>query len=479
MNIKESPSGQIINTRRGYKAFRPNDLPPKFEWTTSLVNSLSRADHILGMLSREGAKLPNPHLLIRPFITREAVLSSRIEGTQATVGEMLANDAGIKVDRSPDDMQEVHNYIVALDYAIERMKELPLSLRLIKEIHWKLMQGVRGSHATPGEFRLTQNWIGNAGSTLNTAKFVPPTPDDLMDCLSKFEIFLHDETIPPLIHIALCHYQFEAIHPFLDGNGRIGRLLIILLLIEKKLLPTPILYLSAFFEATRDEYYRQLYSVSSSGTWNDWLIYFLDGIFIQSLDVLSRAERINSIYNDWIIKTGAGEGIIIEILKCLLVNPYFTTKKIIENFNVAFSTARRAIKKLEDLNIVSQTSEGKRDRVYCATDILRILEEATRISDDDQSNSHICLKVLNRGGILAKCEMQKIGQNGGTVIVNDGELYVSFNGLAYGGYSLDHVSGSIYQGSLTAEIIYLIEDATYYFDQEWRKFRKSSYYKPG
>jgi Fic family protein len=383
MDIKESPSGKVIKNLTGYNAFIPNNLPPKIEWNIALVNSLSRADYILGMLSREGAKLPNPHLLIRPFITREAVLSSKIEGTQATLGEILAQEAGIQVDRNPDDLQEVNNYIIALDYGLKRLKDLPLSLRLIKEMHNKLMQGVRGSHATPGEFRISQNWIGSPGCTINTAKFVPPTPIELMDCLSSFESFLHDRTLPPLIHIALCHYQFEAIHPFLDGNGRIGRLLITLLLIERKLIPSPILYLSAFFEATREEYYSQLYSVSRKGSWLDWLQYFLNGVSQQSLDVLSRAERINNLLIDWKIKIGLqaqenGQNIV----KHLAVNPYLTIKKVAEILSVAFTTAQRIIDKLEKLGIVSQVSQGKRDRVYCANDILRILEEPTNINDN-------------------------------------------------------------------------------------------------
>jgi Uncharacterized conserved protein len=274
LDIKKSPSGNVIKTLAGYKSFIPNPLPPQFEWDNALVSSLSRADHILGMLAREGARLPNPHLLMRPFIAREAVLSSKIEGTQATLGEVLAQEAGFVTGRNPDDLQEVHNYIIALNYGIERLKEFPLSLRLIKEIHEKLMQGVRGSHATPGEFRRSQNWIGIPGCTLNTAKYVPPAPDELMNCLGSFEQFLYDRTFPPLIHIALCHYQFEAIHPFLDGNGRVGRLLITLLLIERNLLPAPLLYLSAFFEATRDEYYKQLFDLSSRGAWHNWFSYF-------------------------------------------------------------------------------------------------------------------------------------------------------------------------------------------------------------
>ncbi|MBX9622128.1 MAG: Fic family protein [Alphaproteobacteria bacterium] len=382
MKIKKSASGRIVKALTGYQFFIPNALPPSLEWTNTLAKSLSRADHTLGMLAREGIRLPNPHLLMRPFITREAVLSSKIEGTQATLGEILAQDAGAHVDRPLDDLQEVNNYILALDYGFERLKELPLSLRLIREIHEKLMQGVRGSHVTPGEFRRSQNWIGPPGCTLDTAKYVPPSPDELMECLGLFEKFLHDRTLPPLIHIALCHYQFEAIHPFLDGNGRVGRLLITLLLIEHKLLPSPLLYLSAFFEATRDEYYKNLYNVSSQGAWNEWLLYFLNGVAIQGLDVLSRAERINTIIERWQINIGnRSDGLTREIINNLAVNPYCTNKKITEKLGVAFTTAQRAIDKLVELDILRQTSKGKRDRVYCASDILIILEEPTKITE--------------------------------------------------------------------------------------------------
>lgn len=380
MDIITSPSGIVRKALTGYNSFVPNPLPPKIEWTTVLVNSLSRADHVLGMLSREGAKLPNPHLLIRPFIAREAVLSSKIEGTQTTLGELLANDAGITVERDLDDLQEVRNYIIALEYGIERLTTLPLSLRLIKEIHEKLMQGVRGSHATPGEFRKSQNWIGTPGCTLNTAKYVPPLPEELVQCLSSFEMYLHDRTLPPLIHVAMCHYQFEAIHPFLDGNGRVGRLLITLLLFEHKKLPSPLLYLSGFFEATRDEYYRQLYSVSKNGTWEEWFVYFLNGVAVQGLDVLSRAERINNLITDWKIRVGsASNSSLQEIITYFAVNPFCSITRIAQNLGVAYTTAQRAIKTLESMEIVSEISKGKRDRVYCARKILDILEEPTQI----------------------------------------------------------------------------------------------------
>jgi Fic family protein len=384
MDIQQSPAGLIIKSPKGYRAFVPNSLPPSLEWDITVINALSRADFLLGKLAREGSKLPNPHLLMRPFIAREAVLSSKIEGTQATLGEILEASAGIEVKQNPDDLQEVQNYITALDYGLNRLQELPLSLRLIKEIHEHLMQGVRGSHATPGEFRHSQNWIGSPGCTLNTAKFVPPPPDNLIDCLGELEKFLHDRQLPPLIHIAFCHYQFEAIHPFLDGNGRVGRLLIMLLLIEQKMLPSPLLYLSAFFEATRDEYYKQLYNVSSGGTWREWLIYFLNGVAVQSEDVLSRVERINDLLNQWKIQVASSASSVpVAIVEYLAVNPYFTTNKIKEALSIpAYSTAQRAIQKLEAAGIVKQTTENKRGKVYCAIEILKILEEPTKIRAD-------------------------------------------------------------------------------------------------
>jgi Fic family protein len=382
MNIKNSPSGRIIQTMTGYQAFLPNPLPPTISWNLRLINTLSRADQVIGKLAGEGNKLPNPHLLLRPFITREAVLSSKIEGTQATVGEILAYDAGAIVHRSPDDLKEVKNYIDALEYGLKRLSSLPLSLRLLKELHEILMSGVRGQHATPGDFRKTQNWIGLPGCTLATAKYVPPTPEVLMDCLAQFENFLHDKTLPPLVHIALCHYQFEAIHPFLDGNGRMGRLLITLLLIERNVLPSPLLYLSAFFEATRDDYYRQLNNVSTKGTWDEWLEYFLNGVAVQSSDVLSRAARINQLISNWLIDVaGTSSNLPAKIVEYLAVNPFLTTNKVASYFGIAFTTAQRAIQKLETAEVLSQVGNAKRDKLYCAKKILEILEEPAQINE--------------------------------------------------------------------------------------------------
>src|SRR5881397_4294475 len=275
---KHQPHGRRIRCPGGYRAHVPEPLPPRFEWSAGLAAALSAADRAVGRLAGEGRRLPNPHLLIRPFVRREAVLSSRIEGTQATLGELLAAEAGAVVERSPEDLREVGNYVAALEYGVRRLKKLPLSLRLVRELHAKLMAGVGGGQAAPGEFRRSQNWIGPAGCTLATATYIPPPPAEMMTCLEQWEAFLHDRSLPPLIQIALAHYQFGAIHPFLDGNGRVGRLLITLLLVERSILPTPLLYLSAFFEAARRDYYERLLGVSDRGEWEEWLIYLLNGV---------------------------------------------------------------------------------------------------------------------------------------------------------------------------------------------------------
>jgi len=376
---KKKTSGKYVKCT-GYEAFVPDPLPPEIVWTDRLIRSLSDADRLIGQLSGEGKQLPNPHLLIRPFIKREAVLSSRIEGTQATLGELLANDAGAIVNRSPDDLREVGNYVTALDYGIKRLETLPLSLRLIREVHEKLMEGVRGDHATPGEFRKTQNWIGPAGCTLQDATHVPPSSDLLMDCLGTWEQFLHVQKIPPLIQAGLLHYQFEAIHPFLDGNGRVGRLLIVLFLVERKVLTAPLLYISAFFEATRNEYYNLLLAVSRESQWNQWLEYFLNGIARMSEDVLSRTERINLLLQSWKERVaGQKPKILFDVIDLLAENPFWSTKKISERLQVAFTTAQRAINVLVEKEVLSQVDNAQRDRVFCANAIMKILDEPPKI----------------------------------------------------------------------------------------------------
>ena len=360
---------------RGYDAYVPDPLPPHIDLTPGLLRSLSDADRLIGKLAGEGRRLQNPHLLMRPFIKREAVLSSRIEGTQATLGELLAADAGSAVNRSPDDLREVANYVTALEYGIGRLSTLPLSLRLVTELHGHLMQGVRGEHATPGEFRRSQNWIGPPGCTLQNASYIPPPVDELMPCLGEWETFLHDRSLPPLVQAAMIHSQFEAIHPFLDGNGRVGRLLITLFLVERDILPTPLLYLSAFFEATRRDYYDRLNGVTLEGAWLDWIEYFLNGIARMSEDALSRAVRIDGLFETWRAGATGRSKVPLRVLGLLEENPYCTVTKVAEKLGVAFTTAQRGIDRLVSLGILEPKGDARRNRVFCAQQVMNILDE--------------------------------------------------------------------------------------------------------
>ncbi len=375
MTTPSRTPGHKLRTAEGYEAFVPDALPPELVWTPRLVAILSDADRAIGQLAGEGRRLPNPHLLIRPFVRREAVLSSRIEGTQATLGELLAAEAGA-VERSPTDLLEVANYVAALEYGLDRLATLPLSLRLVRELHERLLQQVRGGHATPGEFRRSQNWIGPPGCTLANASYVPPPPAEMIDSLAAWEDFLHQTTLPPLVQIALAHYQFEAIHPFLDGNGRVGRLLITLFLVERSILPAPLLYLSAFFETSRGEYYDRLRGVSERGEWHEWLEYFLNGVARQAEDAIGRAERINATLGRWRgMVAGTASRVPVRLVDLLAENPFWTIKRAAERLGVVYSTAQRAVDRLVALSILTEVTQGKRARVFCASEILEILEE--------------------------------------------------------------------------------------------------------
>jgi Fic family protein len=257
-----------------------------------------------------------------------------------------------------------------------------LSLRLVRELHEKLMTGVRGQHATPGEFRRTQNWIGPPGATLAQAAYVPPPPDSLGDHLSAWEKFLHDRMLPPLIHAALAHYQFEAIHPFLDGNGRVGRLLITLELCERNVLPAPLLYLSAFFEATHADYYDGLRGISEKGDWPGWLQYFLNGVARQAEDAISRAERINALLARWRdnLSVDAQAKAALRMVDMLGGNPFVTPRGAEKHLGIAYNTVMRAVRQLEKHGIIKEVSGAKRDRAYCARELLDILEEPARLS---------------------------------------------------------------------------------------------------
>ncbi len=371
----DRPAGRYVR-KSGYLAFVPDPLPPEVPWSGTLARSLSDADRALGVLAGEGGRLPNPHLLIRPFVRREAVLSSRIEGTQATLGELLAADAGAAVGRSPEDLREVANYVVALEYGVGRLATLPLSLRLVRELHARLMEGTRGGQPTPGEFRRSQNWIGPAGCTLANATYIPPPPEELDACLAAWESFLHDQSLPPLVQVALVHAQFEAIHPFLDGNGRIGRLLVTLFLLVRKLLPAPLLYLSAFLEATRAEYYARLLAVTRESDWAGWLQYFLNGVARQAEDAASRAGRINLLLARW-HREVAGESSRVpsDLVDLLAENPFWSVTRTAARLGVAYTTAQRAVEVLKRAGILAPISSARRDRVFVARQVLEILEE--------------------------------------------------------------------------------------------------------
>ena len=378
---KRWPHGRLVNCPGGYRAYVPAPLPPSLAWGEELTVNLSYADRAIGRLAGEGRRLPNPHLLIRPFVRKEAVLSSRIEGTQATLGELLAAEAGAAVERSPADLREVGNYVTALEYGLERLDTLPVSLRLVREMHECLMRGVRGDIATPGEFRSSQNWVGPAGCTLNDATYVPPPPSELMACLDAWERFLYDDALPPLVHAALAHSQFEAIHPFLDGNGRVGRLLITLLLVKRGVIPSPLLYLSAYFEATRQEYYARLLGVTERGEWEEWLTYFLRGVALQSEDVVDRIQRIDDLFSQWKQELVRGQSRLPEkALDLFAENPFWTVGGVAGRLEVAFTTAQRAIDRLERERVVTQVGEARRNRVYCAGAILDVLEEPLRLT---------------------------------------------------------------------------------------------------
>ena len=372
------PSGRMVRCIGGYQAYVPDPLPPPIIWNQNLTVALSSADRAIGKLAGEGRRLPNPHLLLRPFVRKEAVLSSRIEGTQATLGELLIKEAGAAVYRTHSDLHEVGNYVAALEYGLNRLETLPLSLRLVCEMHERLMRGVRGDAAMPGEFRRSQNWIGPPGSSLSNATYVPPPVPELMPCLGSWERFLHDEALPPLLHVALAHSQFEAIHPFIDGNGRVGRLLITLLLVSREILPSPLLYLSAYFEATRQEYYARLQAVTEKGEWEEWLVYFLRGVVVQSEDALDRIRRMDELFSGWKKQLADGRSRLPETaLDLFIENPFWTIHKVAERLNVAFTTAQRAIDRLESAGIVAQVGEARRNRVYCAESVLNVLEEPT------------------------------------------------------------------------------------------------------
>jgi len=377
-------AGRVIRARGGYHAFIPAPLPPKLAYDDDLVRVLSRADARLSELSGLGRHLPNPHLLIAPYVRREAVLSSRIEGTTTSLAELLLEEVAEGASRrSPADVREVRNYVTALEYGVPRLRTLPLSLRLVRELHARLMRGVRGEHATPGEFRRSQNWIGIPRSTLETAVYVPPPPDHLMEVLGAWERFLHErDQMPELVQCALMHEQFEAIHPFLDGNGRVGRLLITLFLIQCGRLSQPLLYLSAYIERHRGEYYDRLQAVRTDGDWKDWLQFFLTGIEEIAREAVRHAGKLMDLRERWRGRLSHYPK-ATQLIDALFVNPYMSVARAQRILKVSNPTARQTVARLEKLGMLSEITGREWGRLYLARPILRVIEnvEARRARD--------------------------------------------------------------------------------------------------
>lgn len=369
--------GRILHHPKGYWTYIPHPLPPDIGWSVELVTALSKADRALGELSGLAAMLPNPNLLIQPLIRREAVLSSRIEGTHASIGDLYAFEAvQLTLFEFPEDVKEVQNYVLALQYGLDRLSSLPVSLRLMRELHARLLQGVRGEQWTPGEFRRSQNWIGAPGSTIQTATFVPPPVDEMNQALGELEKFIHhQDNIPPLIRLAMVHYQFEAIHPFLDGNGRIGRLLNSLLLHDWGLLSQPVLYLSAYFEANRQAYYDYLLAVSQKGAWHDWFIYFLLAVQTQANDSIERIQRLQLLRDEYReqFQQTRSTARLLQVIDWLFTQPIFNISQVSEMLSVSYSVAQRYVTQLEKAGIVEEITGQARNRVYRADEILNVV----------------------------------------------------------------------------------------------------------
>lgn len=377
-----SPAGRLVRAGSGdasYWAFVPNPLPPSLILDSALIGLLSDADRAVGELSGLGRATPNPHLLIGPFMRREAVLSSRIEGTQAGVSELYAFEAGqlsgqaAQRSASGPDVLEVSNYVRALEYGLDRISTLPITLDLIRELHARLLEGVRGGRATPGEFRRVQNWIGRPGSSLRDADYCPPPASEMDGALSALERYLYlANDYPPLVRLAFIHYQFEAIHPFLDGNGRIGRLLLALLLVNWNLLSQPLLYLSAYFELHRSAYYDLLLGVSERGAWAEWVAFFLRGVADQARDAVFRAKRLQDLQLEWRerLTQARASALMLRLADSLFESPVLTIPQAQQLLGVTYHSAQHSIGKLIEAGILQQVGDASYGKSYRAHEIL-------------------------------------------------------------------------------------------------------------
>lgn len=367
----EHRAGRYVRQPNHYSAFIPAPLPPEpsLRWDDELQHLLSKADRALGRLDGSIQTLPDPDLFVMMYVRKEAVLSSQIEGTQSSLNDLLELEASIADARRPADVGEVVNYVRAMNYGLKRLHDLPISSRLIREIHAELLHGVRGRHLDPGQIRRTQNWIGAQGCTLNEAIFVPPPPHEVEGHLSQLERFIHSEVnIPPLIKIGMIHAQFETIHPFLDGNGRVGRLLITFLLCQNEILIRPVLYLSYYFKRHRARYYELLQKVRDEGAWEDWIKFFLEGVATVSLEATATARAIvelrenhrHTIINNF--GRAAGNG--LRVLESLYKTPFTTTSSVQKLLKITFPPASNLIQRMVDADMLVEVTGQDRYRIY-------------------------------------------------------------------------------------------------------------------
>ena len=379
--LSHSPSGRLVSTLSDRKAFVPDPLPRHIEPSMPLMRSLDEASRAVATLAGVGETIQNPHLLIRPFVRREAVLSSRIEGTQASISELFQYEAS--GSRRPEgDVQEVENYVRALENGMSLLEELPISVRLVNQVHSVLMRGVRGGERRPGELRDEQVWIGAPGARIEEASYIPPPPEFIRDLLFDWERFVNDgDTLPPLIQCAMMHYQFEAIHPYRDGNGRVGRLLITLLLCARRILPTPLLYLSAYFERDREAYYNQLFRLSATGDWETWIIYFLTGVAEQARDALVRVGRVRKLHEQkrQVLLERRESGNALRLLDELFARPVMTVAEAARLLEVTLAGARRILERMEQAGILVGDTENRGLRLYIVTDLLHVIEAPTAL----------------------------------------------------------------------------------------------------
>ena len=372
-------AGRFRRQLTGYEAFMPKPLPPDppLQWDTGLLKLLSDATAAAGRLDGMAGGLPNPDLFVAAYIRREAVLSSQIEGTQSSLDDILAHEVEARMTGLPSDIAETVNYVRAMRLGLGLLDELPLSGRLIRRMHGALMKGVRGQERSPGEFRTTQNWVGPAGCTLETAAFVPPSPDDLPAAIRDFEVFLNNSDDPPLVLAGLAHAQFETIHPFLDANGRVGRLLITLLLVERRVLARPLLYLSLFLKQNRSEYYDRLNAIRTQGDWEGWMKFFLTGVAVTAKDAVRVAAELSSLtesHRRMATRRDFGK-YGWPMLDLLAEQPVITIKYASARLGATPTTVGRLLDRMVSMRIVDEITGQRRNRVYRYSPFLDILAD--------------------------------------------------------------------------------------------------------